>query len=374
MSRLDDMVLRILRAMFASGLMDYPEAIAPFDRAADEAIAQETAEQGAVLLKNTGAQLPLDPAAVRSIAIIGGHADRGVLSGGGSARVNPTGPAFTEGFPCPPCWAEVVWVPSSPLAAIRAKAPGASVRFDDGSDSARAGSVAASSDVAIVFLTQWESEGMDRPSLNFTDVIHAANPLDQDALIASVATANPRTIVVLENGGPVVMPWLDKVNAVLETWYPGQRGGEAIANLLFGAVNPSGKLPMTFPASVADLPRPVIPAGRDGSTPFPLDYTEGFLVGYKWYESRNVAPLFPFGFGLSYTTFAVTNARVGNHLAASHPNIQVMFDLKNTGTVAGAEVAQVYLGLPPGNRRAAAPPRWVAKGIARPGRASTRHH
>src|SRR6266536_6037300 len=120
----------------------------------------------------------------------------------------------------------------------------------------------------------------------------------------SVPSPQPiHTIVVLENGGAQVMPWLANVNAVLEAWYPGQRGGEAIANLLFGNVNPSGKLPVTFPAKVSDLPRPIIATPPDASTPFPVDYTiDGFNVGYKWYESQGFTPLFPFGYGLSYTT------------------------------------------------------------------------
>jgi beta-glucosidase len=185
---------------------------------------------------------------------------------------------------------------------------------------------------------------MDLPSLNFTDLLNAA-PINQDAVVAAVAAANPHTIVVLENGGAQVMPWLGNVSAVLEAWYPGQHGGEAIASLLFGTVNPSGKLPMTFPASVADLPHPTIATSPSGAS-FPVDYTEGFNVGYKWSDSRNLTPLFPFGFGLSYTTFSISNARLVDNLAAGNPNFQVTFDLKNTGPVAGAEVAQVYLGLP----------------------------
>ena len=346
-ARLDDMVHRILRAMYEAGLFDYPEALGPIDQATDEAVAQETEEQGAVLLRNTGAQLPLDAASIPSIAVIGSHADIAVLSGGGSAQVRPTGGAarIEAVNPCPPCWARVIWDPSSPLQAIRAKAPQATVQFDDGTDSARAAAVAASSQVAIVFVSQWESEGMDVPSLNFTDLLNAI-PVNQDALVAAVAAANPHTIVVLENGGPKVMPWLNNVSAVLEAWYPGQRGAEAIANLLFGTVNPSGKLPLTFPASVADLPRPVIATPSNGTTPFALEYREGLGVGYKWYDTRGLTPLFPFGFGLSCTTFAFSNRALVDDLLSFHPNFRVTFDLRNTGTVAGAEVAQVYLGLP----------------------------
>jgi len=329
-SRLDDMVHRILRAMYEVGLFDHPATITPIDTATDQAIAQTVEEQGAVLLKNSGGQLPLNASAIKSIAVIGSHADIGVLSGGGSAQVIPTGgPALDEGRPCPPCWADVIWVPSSPLKAIQAKAPQANVRFDPGTDAASAVSLASSSDVAIVFVSQWESEGMDLPSLNFGG--------GQDQLVAAVAAANPHTIVVMENGGAQVMPWLDQVAAVLEAWFPGQRGGEAIAGILFGDVNPSGKLPVTFPASVADLPHPV---NASSDSIFPVQYNEGFLVGYKWYDATNKTPLFPFGFGLSYTTFSFSNVQVAGN--------QVSFDLTNTGRVAGAEVAQVYVALPPG--------------------------
>lgn len=210
------------------------------------------------------------------------------------------------------------------------------MQFDSGTDVAAAAKLAAASQVAIVFVSQWASEGMDLTSLNF----------DRDALVAAVARANPHTIVVMENGGAQVMPWLDGVSAVLEAWYPGQRGGQAIANLLFGTVNPSGKLPITFPASVDQLPRKAVATPPDGTTPFPVNYSEGFNVGYKWYDSQGLTPLFPFGFGLSYTTFAFSNPVLANYLTSGKPNIQVTFNLKNTGGVAGAEVAQVYLGLP----------------------------
>ena len=345
-SRLDDMVHRILRAMFESGLFDFPESLSGVDTGTGQAIAQAAEEQGAVLLKNAGAQLPLNASTIHSIAVIGSHANLGVLSGGGSAQVWPTGgPILTEGYPNPPGWSQVIWDPSSPLSAIQSRAPQAAVRFDDGTIQSRAAIVASQNEVAIVFVSQWDSEGMDQPSLNFTDVIHSA-PINQDALVAAVAAANPHTIVVLENGGAQVMPWLGNVSAVLEAWFPGQRGGDAIANLLFGVVNPSGKLPMTFPASVSDLPHPTIATPPNSITPFQVNYSEGFNVGYKWSDANNLTPLFPFGFGLSYTTFSLSNATLVNYLRPGSPNFQVTFDLQNTGTVAGAEVGQVYLGLP----------------------------
>jgi beta-glucosidase len=355
-SRLDNMVHRILRAMFAVGILDSPQSIQPIlgyppntqpiPAAADASVAQDIEEQGAVLLQNVGNQLPLSAANLQSIAIIGSHADSYVLSGGGSAQVQPIGGAMTGPQPCPPCWATVTWDPSSPLIAIQAKAPNAKVQFADGSDSAAAAKLAASSQVAIVFVSQWASEGMDEPSLSLTDLTSAA-PINQDALVEAVAAANLHTIVVVENGGPILMPWLSQVSAVLEAWYPGQSGGPAIADLLFGVTDPSGKLPITFPASEAQLPRPAIPQPPDGVTPFDVNYTEGYNVGYKWYDVNGFTPLFHFGYGLSYTTFSITNAAIVNNLASTTtPNFQVTFNMANTGAVAGAEVAQVYLGLP----------------------------
>jgi beta-glucosidase len=346
-SRLDNMVHRILRAMIVTGLFDDPSVPGTLDTVNNEAIAQEAEEQGAVLLKDAGGQLPLDPSATLKIAVIGSHADIGVLSGGGSAQVSPIdGPALNEGNPNPPGWAPVIWDPSSPLNTIKAKAPGATVQYNDGTDATSTASLAASSDLAIVFVSQWESEGMDLLGLNFTDLVHST-PVNQDALVAAVAAANPHTIVILENGGPQVMPWLANVSAVLEAWYPGQKGAEAIANILFGSVNPSGKLPITFPASVNDLPRPEIPGWPTPTTQFSVDYTiEGLNVGYKWFDAHGIAPLFPFGFGLSYTTFSISNPQLTpNPCPAS--GFQVSFNLANTGARAGAEVAQVYLGLPP---------------------------
>ncbi len=349
-SRLDNMVHRILRAMLTDGLFDHPATITSIDATADAAIAQEAEEQGAVLLKNDGI-LPL-ATNLASIAVIGSHADLGVLSGGGSAQVQPVGgPVMFNGnpyeaLPCPPCWSRVIWDPSPPLSAIQAKVPGATVQYDDGTNISSAVALASSSSAAIIFVSQWESEGMDVPTLNFTDVIHSV-PIDQDALVSAVAAANPKTIVVMENGGPKTLPWLANVAAVLEAWYPGQRGGPAIANILFGDVNPSGKLPMTFPASVNDLPRPIIAVPPDSVTPFPVDYTiEGFNVGYKWYDSHGITPLFPFGFGLSYTSFSVTNPQLTATTTGNSDGFQVTFDIQNTGTRNGAEVEQVYLQLP----------------------------
>jgi beta-glucosidase len=165
------------------------------------------------------------------------------------------------------------------------------------------GGTAASSQVAVVFVSQWESEGMDLPSLNLTDLTDAT-PIDQDALVSAVAAANPHTIVVIESGGPVVMPWLSQVGAVLEAWYPGQSGGPAIADLLFGKTNPSASCPSRFPPAWRSCRGRRFPRHPDSTTPFEVNYFEGFNVGYKWYDSQGLTPLFPFGFGLSYTTFS----------------------------------------------------------------------
>jgi beta-glucosidase len=347
-SRLDDMVHRILRTMFAFGVIDNPPVIKPIDAEADSAVAQRVEEQGAVLLRNEESQLPLKPSSLHSIAVIGSHADAGVLSGGGSAQVEPVGGNAVPPKEIPPgpngFLAVLVWDPSSPLRAIRAKAPNAKVNYDDGTDPAATAKLASTSDVAIVFVYQHTHEGADLENLSLPD--------HQDELVKQVAAANPHTIVVLENGDPVLMPWLNSVKAVLESWYPGQRGGEAIANILFGDVNPSGKLPISFPKSEADLPHLTIPAPPPSNQPaseellptpvfIDANYTEGLKVGYRWYDAENKDPLFPFGFGLSYTSFSYSQLKV-----ASGKTVQVSFVVKNTGSRAGAEVSEVYLGLP----------------------------
>jgi beta-glucosidase len=335
-ARLNDMVHRILRTEFASGIVDDPPLGRVVDPFAGADTAQKIAEQASVLLKNSGNQLPLNAAAVKSIALIGSHCDTGVLSGGGSAQVDPPGAAPGK-FGGPP-----VWFPSSPLKAIRAKAPHAKVEFNDGADPAAAAALAKASAVAIVFVNQPTSEGADAPSLTL--------PQNQDELVRAVAAANPHTIVVLETGGPVAMPWIAQAGAAIEIWYPGIRGAEALANILFGDVNPSAKLPVTFAQSDADLPHPKIagiellpppgaPRGAKGKMPdFDIDYTEGLKVGYKWFDAEDKAPLFAFGHGLSYTTFAYSGLRAAID--------SVSFTVKNTGKRAGAEIAQVYVGLP----------------------------
>jgi len=349
-AELDDHVHRILRAMFATGVVDNPPARSVVDVLGGLKVARELEEQSIVLLKNENAQLPLDNSKVHSIAIIGPHADVGMISGGGSAQVDPPGGnAIMPPGKGQTRWLEPVWFPTSPLKSVRAKAAGATVEFNSGSDPAAAAALAKNADVAIVFAYQWESEDMDLPSL--------ALPEHQDELISRVAEANPRTIVVLETGGPVTMPWVDKVSAIVEAWYAGSAGSDAVANVLFGDVNPSGKLPLTFPRSDADLPHPTIvkpPAASlvkpgpepwkqiaAGLAPFQVTYDEGVKVGYKWYDAENKPVLFPFGHGLSYTTYSYSNLRV-----TPGKNPQVTFTVTNSGNRAGAEVAEVYAALP----------------------------
>jgi beta-glucosidase len=332
--RLDDMVLRILVAMHSVGLIDHPAAPAPLDLAADAATAERGAAQGIVLLRNEGGLLPL-AATVKHIVLIGGHADVGVLSGGGSSQVAPPGgPALLDvvGGSGPLAQERIVmYMPSSPLAAIRGAAPAADVRYIDGHDPAAAAQAARTADVAVVFATQWMTEGFDAPDLRL--------PNDQDGLIAAVAAANPHTIVVLETGGPVTMPWVARTAAVLELWYPGIRGAQALTAVLFGKAEPSGRLPLTFPRSVSQLPRPKLPgAGLTASQSFDVNYREGSDVGYRWFAKTRATPAFAFGFGLSFTRFAL-----GNLTLDGGATPQASFVVENLGRRGGTEVAQLYL-------------------------------
>ncbi len=356
MSRLDDMDHRILRSMFATGVIDYPvmprDVIDPF-RGRDDA--QHIAEESIVLLKNQGAILPLNPQDIHSIAVIGSHADVGVLSGGGSAQVDAPGGNAVGPHPGGAHWEETVYFPASPLQYIRAHAPRAKVDFNAGTDAAAAASVARSADVAIVFVNQPMHEDMDRATLSLPDA--------QDALVAAVTAANPHTIVVLETGGPVSMPWVDSVPGIIEAWYPGIGGAQALANLLFGTVNFSAKLPVSFAKRDADLPHPEVTGmnvrpvsrqvtvTRDGQMltrtvseipQFDVDYSKaGAAVGYKWFEEQHTQPLFPFGFGLSYTTYKYSDLTVDSNGRTA------TLTAKNTGRRAGSEIIEVYARLPP---------------------------
>jgi beta-glucosidase len=333
-ARLDDMARRIIRSERAVGIGTTTPKPYAIEAAADRAIALRDEEEAAVLLRNEGAILPLKPGT--RIAVIGGNAANGVLEGGGSSEVWPIGgpaePIDRDlAFPHP-----VIWDPSAPLTGLRVADQGGRVSWTDGRSIDQAVAAAKSADVAIVFADQWLAESFDAKSLSLPP--DAATGADQDKLIAAVAAANPHTVVVLETGGPVAMPWLSAVQGVLEAWYAGAAGGEAIARLLYGAVDPSGHLPITFPASEAQLPRPAIPQGQH------VDYDiEGAAVGYKWFAERHETPLFPFGDGLSYTRFAIGHLAV---TAGAQPRITL--DVTNAGGVAGQAVPQVYVLLPDG--------------------------
>jgi len=350
--RLDDMVARYLTGLIETGAYDTPTpttALAPdYTRNAD--VAQRAIEAGIVLLKNDGDLLPITRTA-RRIVVIGGNADVGVLSGGGSSQVRSVGGAPVEiplAYGGSASFARITYHASSPLLALRKALPGAQVTWVDGRNLNATVAAAKAADLAIVFATQWTTEADDVPTLRLPD--------HQDALIAAIATAQPHTIAVMETGGPVLMPWLKQVPAVVQAWYPGQRGGEAIADILTGKVNPSGRLPITFPADASQpvRSRPVgldrltaqevaaaaDPGANAGRAPqsFPIDYIEGADVGYRWYEKKAMTPLFPFGYGLSYTRFAYRNPVV-----TGGRTLRVTFDVVNTGARAGADVPQMYV-------------------------------
>ncbi len=339
-AQIHKMTHRVLRSMFAAGLFEHPLQVGGLDTTADSRVAARAGEQGIVLLRNQGRVLPL-AASAGHILVIGGHADIGVISGGGSSQVIPTG---SVKFPPPkgaPSWGGgQMYFPSAPLAAIKARAPNADVTFNDGADPAAAAVLAARADVVVVFATQWSSEGMD---------ISLTLPDGQDGLISAVAAANPKTIVVLETAAPVLMPWREKTAGILEAWFPGARGGESIARVLFGEANPQGRLPVTFPASEAQLVHPVLPGadqaqvetmGAGAVTPKPFDvrYTEGSDVGYRGFAKSGDKPLYPFGFGLTYSSFRYSGLKVvgGKTLRAS-------FTVTNTGARSAIDTPQFYL-------------------------------
>jgi beta-glucosidase len=341
-ARLDDMARRILTSIFAHGLADKASASEPVDFAGADRTALAIAREGTVLLKNQGL-LPLS-ADTRRIVVIGAHANLGAPSGGGSSQVMPRGGiAAKEQLGKNRA---MIFDPGSPLDAIRLQFPRARVDYDDGSVPPRAAKAAADSDAVILFVDQWMTETADAPNLSL--------PGEQDRLVEAVTQANPRTTVVLETGGPVLMPWLARTAAILEAWYPGQKGGEAIAEILSGAANPSGRLPVTFPISEGQLPHPKIqgdpngapigPVGRGGryGAMFTAMYDEGAAVGYKWFVERAERPLFPFGFGLSYTKFALSSLAVD----VSGRTATASATVRNLGDRTGAATPQFYVSGP----------------------------
>lgn len=331
-SVVDTMLIRRYSEMFRFGLFDHPYQPKPISAKEDGALARAIAEQCVVLLKNAGHQLPLEAKSLHSVVLIGPFAGAAHTGGGGSSQVTPL---YTV----------------TPMEGLK-KYLGTAVTlaYNDGSDPAAAAAIAKTADVALVMVGNKDSEGADRPNLSL--------PSGQDQLVVAVADANPHTIVVLKTGGPVLMPWLDQVPAVLEAWYPGEEDGNVVADVLFGKADPSGKLPMTFPKTENEIPahRPEQYPGVNGT----VVYSERLEVGYRWYDAQKVAPLFPFGFGLSYTSFRLSNLRVSSKMEADNP-IQVSLEVTNTGSRACADVVQVYVSSP---ASAGEPPKQL-KGFAK---------
>ncbi len=337
---IDRAVGRLLRTLFAHGFFDraaFRDDDSRVPRAAHAGSAREIAERGAVLLRNRGV-LPLDARRLRSLAVIGADADR-YVSGGGSSAVQPY--AFV-----------------TPRRGIADRAgSGVDVRYDPGTDLDAAARAATGADAAVVVVADSAGEGVDKACLSLD--CGSEDGLRRDELIERVAAVNPRTIVVLETGRPVLTPWRDRVEGIVAAWYPGQQGGRAIARVLFGDTDPAGRLPATFPRSERDLPT----AGDPGRYPGVRDvvrYSEGVLVGYRWYDARLRAPAFAFGHGLSYTRFGFE--RLSVRPARRGGGADVGLTAVNHGTRRGTAVPQLYLSLP-GARGRAQPPRQL-KGFA----------
>lgn len=331
--RLSEMVQRILYALYSVGADQWNQPI-EVDMKAHHALALDIARKGMVLLKNEGV-LPLDPSKKQRIGVIGGFAQLGILCGTGSGAVKPVGGFAGSinlgGTGIMGGGRTLYLLPNSPLAALREQFPEAEIDFDPGYTVAEAKLLAKRTDLVIIFGSRVEGEGFDLPDLSL--------PWGQDQLIQEVAEVNNNCIVVLQTGNPVSMPWEQNVKAILQAWFPGQAGGTAIAEILSGKVNPSGKLPVSFPSDLSDHPRPTIKElGTPWGTPTELIYHEGAQVGYRWYSKQGKELKYPFGFGLSYTNFSMDELKItkGKKIIAS-------FNVTNTGNRKGAEVTQLYL-------------------------------
>jgi beta-glucosidase len=322
MATIDDKLVRRFAKMIEYGLFDRTPTKTPIPAPEHGKEAKYLAQQGMVLLKNSSSTLPLKSATLKKIALIGPYAGAAVTGGTGSSKVRPL---YTV----------------TPLAGLKKRAGSSvTVTYSDGKDTAAAAALAKSSDVAIVMVGEISGEG---ESHERTTLALAGT---QDALVKAVAGANPKTVVVLKSGGPVLMPWLSSVPAVVQAWYPGEEDGNAVAGILFGDFNPSAKLPMTFPKRESDLPTKTAEQypgikGADGH--YTAKYSEGVFVGYRHYDRAGVAPLFPFGHGLSYTTYRYSNLAVA---PGEGGDVVVTADITNTGAKFGGEVVQLYVGAP----------------------------
>jgi beta-glucosidase len=317
-------VARILTQMFAFGMFDNPQTgslSATVTTAAHQQTALQLGEEGSVMLKNNGL-LPLNPNGSESIAVLGTDGGAAVeIAGGGSGGVDSS---------------DAVW----PLTGIQdAVGPNVKVTYTAGDDNGttdipQAVAAAQAATDAIIFVSLPEGEESDLTSLDLSSA--------DETMISDVTAVNPNTIVVINSGGPVVMPWIGSVAGVFENWYGGQETGAAMAALIFGTVDPSGKLPVTFPASLSQVPAQT--QAQWPGTATGVTYSEGVDIGYRWYQSQNITPLFPFGYGLSYTKFSFSNLKVGAFNADGSATVTAT--ITNTGSVAGADVAQMYVGDP----------------------------
>ncbi|HWZ73414.1 MAG TPA: glycoside hydrolase family 3 C-terminal domain-containing protein, partial [Casimicrobiaceae bacterium] len=328
--------------MFRAGVFDRPITLTPIDATADGLISRSISEASSVLLKNANGLLPLDASKIHSIALIGQTPfSNAFVGGGGSSTVSP----LYEITPLQGLQNVLTQKGSSAAVTLL-------VAANNGSNNAAAAALAAASDVAIVMAGVITSEGSDRPNLSLTN--------NQDALIAAVAAANPKTVLVLMDGDAVLMPWVNQVPSILEVWYPGEEDGNVVADLLFGNANPSGHLSITYPVNAADVPAHTTaqypgvtmqapnPNGNGQIINVPTaTYSEGLQTGYRWYDAQGITPLFPFGHGLSYTTFAYSNFQVTPAVSLGTTPFTVQFMVQNTGNVPGADVPQIYLGFLP---------------------------
>jgi beta-glucosidase len=346
-ANIDTALARRYRQMFRLGIFDRPAAETPIQVARNAAIARSIGEQSAVLLKNDRGILPLNAQSVRSVALIGQkeYATKAVAGCcGGSSDVIP----FATVTPLDGVRQVLAQLKSSATATL-------TVVADDRANLDAAVAAARAADVAIVLAGTIAEEGQDRESI--------AREKGQDSIIAAIAAANPRTVVVLKDNASSLTPWIDAVPAVLEAWFPGQEDGAIVARLLFGLATPSGKLPVTFPMREADLPAntprrwpgvdtsgaPVKVVGGSGfgrSAPTTVEYSEGLKIGYRWFDANRITPRFPFGYGLSLTTFALSNLVVTPSSANGRSPVTVRVTVTNTGRRRGAEVPQVYVSFP----------------------------